>query len=183
MTDPFVTRWDNFLGDEAQTSQLDGLERYRPVSGTEYHWLDFGAEVGGENAVERLILRVSAAVHAAGRVDASGCCGVEYWTNVLKEGQRFRSHFDKDELLWQKARQLRHPLVSTVYYPAHCACEGGELMINRFSIKPAPDTLVAFAGNLRHCVRLVTKGVRWSIAMNFWDTAPEVYSGQASHGR
>jgi predicted 2-oxoglutarate/Fe(II)-dependent dioxygenase YbiX len=94
---------------------------------------------------------------------------------VIRKGEEKRWHLDKDELLWQNARQMRHPLISSVYYPAHCACEGGELMIDDVSVIPTPDTLVAFAGNLRHRVCVVTKGERWSIAMNFFATVPEGY--------
>lgn len=139
--------------------------------GTVGHWLDFQSQHDSANPIERLIVRVFANVSAMGC--AVDCLGVEYWANMLREGENLRWHFDKDEVLWQKARQMKHPLISTVYYPAHCVCEGGELVIDHHSVTPAPDMLVAFAGHLRHCVRHVTKGVRWSVAMNFWGTVPE----------
>jgi predicted 2-oxoglutarate/Fe(II)-dependent dioxygenase YbiX len=167
----FMARWDHFLGDEARSSELDDLGEFRPASATANHWFDFSSHPGSANPIERLIQRVFVNIGAIGC--AVDCRGVEYWANVLREGQNLRWHFDKDEALWQKARQMRHPLVSSVYYPAHCVCEGGELVINSHSVSPTPDTLVVFAGHLRHCVRIVTKGVRWSIAMNFWATVPE----------
>jgi hypothetical protein len=193
----FLARWDHFLGDEAQTGDLDHLEVFRQASPTLCRWFELDSRVDTPNPIERLIQRVYANISAAG-FDAAGSGepvspsasalallaaagaqsrGVEYWSNVNREGEEQPWHLDKDELLWQQARQMRHPLIASVYYPAHCACEGGELIIDSdsVSVTPAPDTLVAFAGNLRHRVRAVTKGVRWSIAMNFFATVPEAY--------
>lgn len=192
----FVARWDHFLGDEAQTSHLDDLQEFCPASPTAVcHWFDLDSRLGEPNPIELLIQRVFANISATGfdtvgsgeAVPPSATAlallaaasaksrGVEYWSNVVKQGQGKQWHFDKDELLWRNSRQMRHPLISSVYYPAHCACEGGELIIDEVSVNPTPDTLVAFAGNLRHCVRTVTKGERWSIAMNFFATVPEAY--------
>jgi hypothetical protein len=168
----FMARWDQFLGDEAHTSGLRDLEAFRmpPGSGSAGHWMDFRSELSSPNPIERLIVRAYANIRSMGC--AAECCGVEYWANELREGKSLQRHFDKDEVLWKRARQMRHPLISSVYYPTHCACEGGELLINRYSVNPTPDTLVAFAGHLGHSVRVVTKGVRWSIAMNLWATVP-----------
>ncbi|MDX1488974.1 MAG: PAS-domain containing protein, partial [Acidiferrobacterales bacterium] len=102
--------------------------------------------------------------------------GVEYWTNSLPSGQQMHYHQDKDEKLYWQTKEMVHPLIGTVYYPAGLPFTGGELVIDkRHLIAPRPNSLIAFHGDAFHGVQRVKSGIRQSIALNLWDVTPVSY--------
>lgn len=111
------------------------------------------------------------------------CVGFEYWTGVYSqedERDELKMHFDKDEYLWDTERTLVTPVIGTVYYPRDHDIDGGYLEI--FSkgqdneperIEAKYNRLVIFpAGEYPHRVTKVTRGTRYAIAINLWDTEP-----------
>ena len=106
--------------------------------------------------------------------------GAEYWTNSLPAGQHMHLHQDTDERLFWQSKELRHPLIGTVYYPAGLPFAGGELVVDKLHlVSPALNSLVAFHGDAYHGVQKVKSGVRRSIAINLWDVTP-VACGEGS---
>ena len=112
--------------------------------------------------------------------------GFEYWTGVYGQDQNNKDlgpHLDKDELHWkntggQEGGEIIRPVIGTVFYPKPMDIDGGYLEI--FSkgedneperIQPVFNRLVIFdAGNHLHSVTEVTRGTRYAIAINLWQT-------------
>ena len=112
--------------------------------------------------------------------------GFEYWTGIYGPDQANKDlgpHYDKDELHWartggQEDGEVIRPVIGTVYYPKPMDIDGGYLEI--FSkgedneperIQPVYNRLVIFdAGNHKHRVTEVTRGIRYAIAINLWQT-------------
>ena len=116
----------------------------------------------------------------------SNLVGFEYWTGIYGPDQANKDlgpHYDKDELHWartggQEGGEIIRPVIGTVYYPKPMGIDGGYLEI--FSkgedneperIQPVYNRLVIFdAGNHKHRVTEVTRGIRYAIAINLWQT-------------
>lgn len=100
---------------------------------------------------------------------------IEYWVNVLDEFSELDWHQDKDEAAAQKG-ELKHPIVSVVYYPYKHKVWGGYLEIEHTDemspdyerIKPVYDRLVIFDPTLKHRVSKVLAGTRVGLQLNLW---------------
>lgn len=99
--------------------------------------------------------------------DLSSAVGYELWCNKVAPGW----HFDKDELAFEKRRQLRFPLCSIVYYPLIDDLEGGDLCTEDLRVKPKTNRLVVFSRGIKHGVEAST-GTRMAVSMNPWSEIP-----------
>ena len=68
-------------------------------------------------------------------------------------------------------------MLGMIYYAHTEIPEGGELIIHSYENKhekilPVPNRLVVFNSSQRHEVTRVLSGLRRSVAINIWDTAP-----------
>lgn len=113
--------------------------------------------------------------------------GFEFWTNAYGADSKSNQnelppHFDKDEAHWLKTNEVVSPIVGTVFYPMNNwdEVEGGHLEIFQRGenyppevIYPKYNRLVVFgAGQDLHRITPVTKGTRYSVAINLWDKIP-----------
>jgi Rps23 Pro-64 3,4-dihydroxylase Tpa1-like proline 4-hydroxylase len=103
--------------------------------------------------------------------------GYEYWLNTTIIGEGMPVHFDKDEIHMLNTQELRTPMLGMIYYAHTEIPEGGELIIHAYENKhekilPVPNRLVVFNSSQRHEVTRVLSGLRQSVAINIWDTAP-----------
>lgn len=116
--------------------------------------------------------------------DKLSISGFEYWTGTYGEGKGVTSldyHFDKDELHWERTGgnnggEVVRPVIGTVFYPKPMDIDGGYLEIHSRGddeverIEAKYNRLVIFdAGNHRHRVTEVTRGIRYAIAINLWE--------------
>ena len=108
------------------------------------------------------------------------------WTGVYGDGHEqtgLGKHYDKDETHWartggQNGGEVLTPAIGTVFYPKDVPFEGGYLEIYSKGEENEPERieakynrLVIFdAGNHLHRVTQITKGVRYAIAINLWQT-------------
>jgi len=114
------------------------------------------------------------------------CAGFEHWIGRYGEGQDWQyldTHKDKDETLYEKTGEFVYPKIGTVFYPIDHKVEGGELMVYSGDEYPTDDTpadiilpkynrLIIFDASKWHCVKEITKGTRYAIAINLWDKKP-----------
>ncbi len=112
--------------------------------------------------------------------------GFEYWTGVYGPTEEFGelpSHFDKDELHWERTGgenngEVITPLIGTVFYPKPVPFKGGYLEIEHPDgvferIQAKYNRLIIFdAGGCLHRVTNVEEGIRHAIAINLWDHVP-----------
>ncbi len=166
--------WDGVVTDEGLKGRLQEVfQEFRLIDKSTFHWYprELGAAGEPRNPLEELAEIVIA------RVRPGKLAGVEYWTNSLEVGELMHLHHDKDERLFWERRELRHPLISTVYYPDSKAFAGGELIVDsKHLINPGPNQLAAFRGSLTHGVQRIKRGTRQSIALNLWDVTPRAYA-------
>ncbi len=104
--------------------------------------------------------------------------GFEWWGNF---NSLVGWHYDKDESLYKKEKQLLHPTVGTVFYMTGSEVIdglGGAFAVNSDAtaktadhVYPVRNRLVAFRGNRLHRV-CDYKGQRISLAVNFWSHVP-----------
>jgi hypothetical protein len=165
--------WHNVLRDDGLATRLQGVqEDFRLVDRETFFWYPRTLERPGnpQNPIEEL------AEIVIGIVAPHALAGAEYWTNSLPVGQGMHLHQDKDERLYWRTKELRHPLFGTVYYPAGLPFTGGELVVDKkHLVSPEPDCLIAFHGDAFHGVQKVKSGIRCSIAVNLWATTPVAY--------
>lgn len=110
-------------------------------------------------------------------------CGYEYWPTVLMPGMEtsvgenneiysLDVHSDYDVARYMKTSELKFPLFGALIYFGNENVEGGLLRVwedlNYEEVSPTHNTLVVFDSSKLHGVTEVTKGIRKSIAINFW---------------
>ena len=110
--------------------------------------------------------------------------GFEYWTGQFSDSGSYNSelktHFDKDEFIWDTEQRVVTPIIGSVYYPIPMDIDGGYLEIHSNGQESEPECisakynrLVIFpAGEYHHRVTEVTRGLRSAIAINLWNPAP-----------
>lgn len=173
-----LSLWDDLLDDPALLAAVrEAQAAYRLIDRSTFFW--YARPLAGPDAptnpLEDLAERV------IDRVRPARLAGVEYWSNSLETGARMHPHVDKDERLFWSTKEVRHPLISTVFYPGPTAFAGGELVIdNRHLVSPGANQLVAFRGTLTHAVQAVKSGTRVSIALNLWAETPTAYGEGAA---
>jgi len=174
-----LSLWDGLVADSGLKDRLQAVfDEFRLIDRSTFYWYPRvleGAAAPG-NPIEELAELVIA------KVQPGRLAGVEYWTNSLDTGEHMHLHHDKDERLFWQTRELRHPLIGTVYYPDRIAFTGGELVIDgKHLVSTGPNQLAAFRGNLTHGVQKVKSGIRQSIALNLWAETPMAYGEVVSH--
>ena len=120
--------------------------------------------------------------------------GFEYWTGQysspeVEDGRNDNliMHYDKDEPLWNETGEVVTPIIGTVFYPVPMDIDGGYLEIFSRGRDAEPERieakynrLIIFeAGKHLHRVSPVTRGDRYAIAINLWESPPSgVESGE-----
>ena len=98
--------------------------------------------------------------------DFSKIVGYEFWgQNNTKPGTW---HYDKDEKLYSKKKELVFPVCSTIYYLEVSDLVGGRLFVENDVITPKTNRLVLFPPGKYHAVEDFT-GKRVSLLVNPWD--------------
>jgi hypothetical protein len=173
MTALTLSFWRDVLADGALAGRLQQVhEDFRLIDRETFFWYPRPLEgpAAPRNPIEELAEIVIETVRPP------RLAGAEYWTNSLPTGEHMHLHQDKDERLYWRSKELRHPLIGTVYYPADLPFTGGELVVDKVHlVSPAPNSLIAFHGDAFHGVQKVKSGVRRSIAINLWAVTPEAY--------
>ena len=110
-------------------------------------------------------------------------CGYEYWPTVLMPGMETNTgedgdvysldvHSDYDVARYMKTGEIKFPMFGAIIYFGNEDVEGGYLRIwdglDYKEVSPTHNTLVVFDSSKMHGVTEVTKGIRKSIAINFW---------------
>jgi predicted 2-oxoglutarate/Fe(II)-dependent dioxygenase YbiX len=110
--------------------------------------------------------------------------GFEYWTGQFSDSGSYNSelktHFDKDEFIWDTEQRVVTPIIGSVYYPIPMGIDGGYLEIHSNGQESEPERIAAKhnrliifpAGEYHHRVTEVTRGLRSAIAINLWNPAP-----------
>ena len=99
-------------------------------------------------------------------VDLTGIVGYEFWD---QNNNKVDWHYDKDEVLYEKEKILKHPICSTIYYLKVNDLTGGQLVIeDDFIVTPKTNRLVIFSSDKLHTVKDF-KGTRVSLLINPWD--------------
>ena len=92
--------------------------------------------------------------------------GYEFWgQNNTKPGTW---HYDKDEKLYSKKKELVFPVCSTIFYLEVSDLVGGRLFVENDVITPRTNRLVLFPPGKYHTVEDFT-GKRVSLLVNPWD--------------
>ncbi len=173
-----LSLWDGLVADRGLKDRLQAVfDDFRLIDRSTFYWYPRPLSGGAvpSNPIEELAELVIA------KVQPHRLAGVEYWTNSLATGEHMHLHHDKDERLFWQTRELRHPLISTVYYPDRIAFTGGELVIDaKHLVSTGPNQLAAFRGSLTHGVQKVKSGTRQSIALNLWAETPMAYGDSIS---
>ena len=110
--------------------------------------------------------------------------GYEYWPTVLLPGMdtdtdengdvySLAIHADYDVVKYMETGELSYPMFGAILYFGNEDVEGGVLRVwedeNTYrEIEPKNNRLVVFNTYKPHGVTEVTKGIRKSIAINFW---------------
>lgn len=111
--------------------------------------------------------------------------GFEYWPTILMAGMDLQTeedgiyslniHTDFDLAKYKTTGEVKYPLFGAIVYFGNEEVEGGELRVwetnditNFATVKPINNRLVVFDSHKPHGVFEVTKGIRKSIAINFW---------------
>ena len=98
--------------------------------------------------------------------DFSKIVGYEFWgQNNTKPGTW---HYDKDEKLYSKKKELVFPVCSTIFYLEVSDLAGGRLFVENDVITPKTNRLVLFPPGKYHAVEDFT-GKRVSLLVNPWD--------------
>ena len=98
--------------------------------------------------------------------DFSKIVGYEFWgQNNTKPGTW---HYDKDEKLYSKKKELVFPVCSTIFYLKVSDLVGGRLFVENDVITPRTNRLVLFPPGKYHTVEDFT-GKRVSLLVNPWD--------------
>ncbi|MDX1401789.1 MAG: 2OG-Fe(II) oxygenase [Kiloniellales bacterium] len=171
-----LSYWGDLVRDVDFAARLQEVhEDFRLLDRETFYWYprELGPPGSPRNPLEELAELVIETVKP------ERLAGVEYWTNTLSSGQHMHYHQDKDEKRYWRTKEIVHPYIGTVYYPAGMPFTGGELVIDkRHLVSPGPNGLVAFHGDAFHGVQKVKSGVRRSIALNLWDVTPVAYLEQ-----
>ena len=168
-----LSLWEDLIKNNDLMDKLKvAHEDFRLIDRSTFFWYPRVTDTAGSpsNPIEALAELV------VERVKPAKLAGVEYWTNSLGEGEIMHPHKDKDERLYWSKKELRHPDISTVFYPGFIPFTGGELVVDRrHLVNPGPNQLAAFRGDLEHGVQKVKSGTRHSIALNLWSVTPSAY--------
>ena len=173
---------DNYISDKPLLAEIAKDKKFFGENG-EFMWWD-GWWNTRANSIKKQLIEYIWRYNS--QYELTNLMGFEYWTGVYGEGHPqtdLMQHFDKDELHWDrtggnKGGEILTPAIGTVYYPKPMDIEGGYLEIHSRGRENTPERieakfnrLVIFnAGEHLHRVTEVTKGVRYAIAINLWQT-------------
>ena len=173
---------DNFIKDDILLEEIQHDKTFFGPNG-DFMWWDGWWNSGANSLKKRLIEYIW---RYNSQLVLNNLMGFEYWTGVYGEGHAQASliqHFDKDEEHWERTGgndggEILTPAIGTVFYPKPMDIDGGYLEIHSRGRDNTPERieakynrLVIFdAGNHLHRVTEVTRGVRYAIAINLWQS-------------
>jgi hypothetical protein len=173
---------DDFIKDKPLLEAIDNDESFFGPNGN-FMWWNGWWNSEANTIKKRLIEHIW---RYNSQLVLNGLMGFEYWTGVYGDGYPqtdLMQHFDKDEEHWARTGgnnggEILTPLVGTVFYPKPMDIDGGYLEIHSRGRDNTPERieakfnrLVIFdAGNHLHRVTEVTRGVRYAIAINLWQS-------------
>jgi len=172
---------DNFLTDPKAVNAINYSKFWEDQS---YYWTEL-TEVQDSNSIGAYIVeRMMQDEELLEAYPFYSIKGFEYWPTVLLPGMDLEPeedgtyslniHTDFDLLLYKTKGELRHPSFGCIMYFGNEDVEGGELRVwekdeyTYESVSPNHNRLVVFDSHKPHGVTEVTKGIRKSIAINFW---------------
>ena len=173
---------DNFIKDKPLLEAIDNDKSFFGPNGN-FMWWDGWWNSHASTLKKQLIEYIW---RHNSQLALNNLVGFDYWTGVYGDGHEqtgLGKHYDKDETHWartggQNGGEVLKPAIGTVYYPKDVEFEGGYLEIYSKGEHNEPERieakynrLVIFdAGSHLHRVTQITKGVRYAIAINLWQT-------------
>ena len=107
-------------------------------------------------------------------IDLSDMSGFEMHHNYT---DYVSHHVDKDEALFEETGEIKHPLISIVYYPLIKNLNGGTFYTDHLTVEPKTNSMIIFPSILMHGASTVVRGERVSVGINPWGTKPFGYKG------
>jgi len=178
---------DNFITDPAILKAIDQSPFWEDNS---YYWNNFKwrqryQEIGETKTIGGTIVNLMMQdAQLLEEYPFYSAVGFEYWPTVLMAGMDLQDeedgiyslniHTDFDLAKYKTTGELNYPLFGAVMYFGNYDVEGGDLKVweeNNYTyhtIEPKDNRLVVFNSAKPHGVTEVTKGIRKSIAINFW---------------
>jgi len=179
---------DDFIKDESLLEELGNDETFFEKNG-EYMWWGGPWTSPASTLKQRLVeeIWIKNSPWDFPRYRPFRISGFEYWTGThssdeLDDGYNdyLNMHFDKDEPKWDRDKELSVPIMGTVFYPRSMDIDGGYLEIFSKGMDSEPERiqakhnrLIIFpAGRYAHRVTPVTRGTRYAMAINLWESPP-----------
>ena len=177
---------DNFLTDPKAVQAINYSKFWEDQS---YYWNEFkwkqpNTEADANSIGAYIVERMMQDEALLDAYPFYSVVGFEYWPTVLLPGMDLESeedgtyslniHTDFDLARYKTTGEVKHPSFGCVMYFGNEDVEGGELRVWEYdsdiyeSIEPKNNRLVVFDSHKPHGVTEVTKGIRKSIAINFW---------------
>ena len=188
---------DNFLTDPQAVASIDNSPFWEDKS---FYWRKFdykGWETYskskssvGSYIVDRLLQEDQ----LVSTFPFYSAAGYEYWPTVLMPGMDLDTsesgtkyslavHSDYDVVKAMETGEMSFPLFGAILYFGNSQVEGGLLRVwenetTYREVEPIHNRLVVFYSHMPHGVTEVTKGIRKSIAINFWKDKIMVEDGE-----
>jgi len=177
---------DDFLQDERAFKAISSSPFWRDPA---YYWHFMS---GLDNGIgSYLVSRILQLPNMMELFPFSKALGFEYWPTVLsadddiidigEDGDLYSLdiHVDKDENLARATGEYVYPLFGALVYFLDEEVEGGNLKYWKDEhtykeVEPKNNRLIVFDSSKPHGVLAVKKGLRKSIAINFWENQPHL---------
>ena len=164
---------DNFIKDTRILSDIEWDTSFWNRKGFYYYWKGTPANTLKKRIINYIWSRCP---------QQHDTIAYEYWTHKIYDKgigvhkKKLPPHRDTDEQTYlRKHVTTLYPNYGCVYYPVENDIEGGNLVIHHtngetMEIEPKKNRLVWFpSGELDHEIQPVTKGTRYSLAINTWN--------------
>jgi len=186
---------DDFIKDESLLNEMNSDSTFFSQNG-KYMWWGGPWNSKPSTLKQRLIneIWIKNSPWDFPRYNPITLSGFEYWTGQyspsdIKDGSNDNliMHYDKDEPVWRETGDIVTPIIGTIFYPKPMDIDGGYLEIYSRGRDMEPERieakynrLIIFpAGEHLHRVTPVTRGTRYAIAINLWESPPSgVESGE-----
>lgn len=162
---------DNFLSD---TPKVNGIMRSPFWEDRSFYFSEFE----NQNSIGGYIVSEMIKSPLLKEYPFSEACGYEYWPSVFvpgtaENGYSLEVHSDYDVIRYVETDEVKYPMFGAIMYFGNLDVEGGLFRLwnedgSFHEVEPKHNRLIVFDSSMQHGVTEVTKGIRRSIAINFW---------------